>query len=72
MGLLKTKEEWRGKGCAKACIKSLEDKLLSLGVTPYCYIEDFNVTSMGLFEKLGYEKAHESYWIIMAPKSSTE
>ena len=28
LGLLKTKEEWRGNGCAMACISSLSTYLL--------------------------------------------
>ena len=67
LGLLNTKEEWRGNGCAIACIKALSDYLLAFGVTPYCLIEDFNETSMRLFEKLGFEKTHDCSFIIYSP-----
>ena len=69
MGLLMTKEEWRGKGLAKKCVQALEEKLVSLGITPYCYIEDYNKASMGLYKKLGYEKTHQIYWIVTSPKN---
>ena len=68
LGLLKTKDEWRGNGCAIACIKSLSNYLLKFGITPYCFIEDFNQTSMRLFEKLGFEKTHNGSWIIYSPE----
>ena len=68
MGLLKTKEEWRGRGCAKACINALASKLASMGITPFVYIEDFNQTSINLFEKLGYVKTHTAAWVIATPK----
>ena len=70
LGLLKTKEDWRGNGCAIACIKSLSNYLLKFGITPYCFIEDFNQTSMRLFEKLGFEKTHNGSWIIYSPDES--
>ena len=63
LGLLKTREKWRGNGCAAACIKALSKHLLKFGITPYCFIEDFNHTSMRLFEKLGFEKTHDCSWI---------
>ena len=69
MGLLMTKEEWRGKGCAKKCVQALEEKLISHGITPYCYIEDYNKASNGLYKKLGYEKTHRIYWIVTSPKN---
>jgi len=67
---LKTKEEWRGRGCAKSCINALAAKLASIGIVPYVYIEDFNQTSINLFEKLGYVKAHPAAWIITTPNSN--
>ena len=70
LGLLKTKEDARGNGCAIACIKSLSNCLLKFGITPYCFIEDFNQTSMRLFEKLGFEKTHNASWIIYSPDKS--
>ena len=71
MGLLKTKEEWRGRGCAKACINALASKLASMGITPFVYIEDFNQTSINLFEKLGYVKTHTAAWVIATPNDPT-
>lgn len=69
LGLLKTREKWRGNGCAAACIKALSKHLLKFGITPYCFIEDFNHTSMRLFEKLGFEKTHDCSWItFISPK----
>ena len=68
LGLLKTKDEWCGNGCAKACIKSLSNHLLKFGITPFCFIEDFNQGSMKLFEKLGFEKTHDCSWIIYSPE----
>merc|ERR1712062_824799 len=67
LGLLKTKEEWRGRGCAKSCINALATKLASIGIVPYVYIENFNQNSINLFEKLGYVKAHSAAWIITTP-----
>ena len=72
MGLLKTKEEWRGQGCARACIDALEHRLTTLGITPYVFIEDFNKVSMSLFEKLGYEQTHEACWIVCLPRDTTK
>ena len=69
MGLLRTKEEWRGQGCAKACVNNLAYHMMaSIGITPYVFIEDYNTDSMKLFEKLGYVKTHESHWVNCKPE----
>ena len=72
LGLLKTKKEWRGNGCAVACIKALSNYLLAFGITPYCLIEAFNETSMRLFEKLGFEKMHDCSFIIYSPTNEIQ
>ena len=33
--MLKTKPEWRGEGCAKACINNLAFHMESIGIVPY-------------------------------------
>lgn len=68
MGLLKTSPEWRGEGCAKACINNLAYHMDTLGITPHVYIEEDNVGSISLFEKLGYVKMHGASWIGFLPK----
>ena len=68
MGLLKTSSDWRGEGCAKACINNLAFHMESLGIVPYVYIEDWNVGSISLFEKLGFVKTHDASWICCLPK----
>jgi len=68
MGLLKTIPEWRGEGCAKACIDTLANHLKALGITPHVYIEADNDGSISLFEKMGYVKAHGANWIAYSPK----
>jgi len=68
MGLLKTSSEWRGEGCAKACINNLAFHMESLGIVPYVYIEDWNVGSISLFEKMGFVKTHNASWICCLPK----
>ena len=68
LGLLKTSPEWRGEGCAKACINNLAAHIESLGIVPYVYIEDFNVGSISLFEKMGFIKTHDASWICCLPK----
>ena len=63
LGLLKTEKEWQGNGCAMACIKVLSNYLKKFGITPHCTIENYNQTSMKLFEKLGFKKTHDCSFI---------
>ena len=72
LGLLKTKEEWCGNGCAMACIKALSNYLLTFGVTPHCTIENYNQASMRLFEKLGFAKTHDCSFIIYSPTNEIQ
>ena len=72
MGLLKTKEEWRGQGCAKACINNLSLEMRSHGIIPFVYIEDDNEASKKLFETLGFEKTHTASWICYLPPENKE
>ena len=71
MGLLKTSPEWRGEGCAKACINNLAYHMDTLGITPHVYIEEDNVGSISLFEKMGYVKMHGASWIGFLPKKQS-
>ena len=70
MGLLKTSPEWRGEGCAKACINNLAYHMETLGITPHVYIEEDNIGSISLFEKMGYVKLHGASWIGFLPKNN--
>ena len=63
LGILQTVPEWRGEGCAKACINNLACHLESLGVTPHTHIEDGNTSSLALFEKMGFIKTHNARWV---------
>lgn len=68
MGMLKTKEEWRGRGLAKICVNNLACHMMtSIGITPYVTIEDYNTASINLFEKLGYVKTCKAYWVQYKP-----
>jgi len=45
------------KGIAKRLIEEIEDRLTAVGIDIVaCLIEDWNVTSMQVFERLGYTK----------------
>ena len=65
LGLLQTIPEWRGEGCAKACINNLACHLESLDVRPHCFIEDGNISSESLFKKMGFVKTHNARWVIL-------
>ena len=69
MGLLKTVEEWRGQGCAKACTNNLAEFFQSIGIKPFVYIEHDNHVSIKLFEKMGYKQTHKASWICYLPKN---
>ena len=70
MGLLQTVEQWQGQGCAKACINALASELRTFGITPYVYIESFNTASIHLFEKLGYRRVCDVFFVAYKPPSS--
>ena len=69
MGLLRTVEDWQGQGCAKASINALAFELTKSGVTPYVYIESFNDASINLFEKLGYRRVCDVFWVGYSPSN---
>ena len=70
MGLLRTKDEWQGQGCAKACVQNLAMHLDSIGMDPYVYIEIGNDLSIQFFEKLGFTRDHDATWIYYVPNSN--
>jgi hypothetical protein len=43
----------------------------TLGITPHVYIEEDNVGSISLFEKMGYVKMHGASWIGFLPKKQS-
>ena len=48
---------YRKKGIAKRLVKEVEHHLLAIGIDIVaCLIEDWNITSMQVFEQLGYTK----------------
>ncbi len=67
MGILFTPESHRRKGHARKCILGLSHKLISLGLTPFVYIEDHNSSSRKLFSSLGFEMSHRASWIGYVP-----
>jgi GNAT superfamily N-acetyltransferase len=72
LGLLKTRDDWRGQGCAKTCVEALSNRLASIGVTPFAYIEDDNVASINLFKKLGFQETKRAFWVCYLPNSKDE
>lgn len=71
MGLLKTKQEWRQQGCAKAVVRKLAHHMATnFGVRPYVYIESDNAASIKLFESMGFVKTHVASWICYLPNKN--
>ncbi len=54
MGMLYTLPEHRGKGYAKVLVSTMAKRLHAEGYPVYCFIEEENVVSYGLFKNLGF------------------
>lgn len=69
VGMLYTKEEFRGRGFARVAAASVSSRLASAGFQPYCHIVADNDASMRLFASLGFERcqAGDCEWVGCGP-----
>ena len=68
MGILKVKEEFRGKGYGSIVAASLAAHLWDLGITPIAYVENENEGAVKLFTKLGFKKNFMASWLLYYPE----
>lgn len=54
LGMLYTLPEHRGKGYAKVLVSTMAKRFHAQGYPVYCFIEEGNVVSSGLFKSLGF------------------
>eukprot|EP01112_Ceratiomyxa_fruticulosa_P015904 TRINITY_DN4753_c0_g1_i1.p1 TRINITY_DN4753_c0_g1~~TRINITY_DN4753_c0_g1_i1.p1 ORF type:complete len:259 (-),score=42.73 TRINITY_DN4753_c0_g1_i1:4-780(-) len=69
IGMVHTKEEYRGKGFAKKVIAYLALKILEVGATPVCHVSDDNIPSIKCMEALDFVKGEKVSWILAKYKS---
>lgn len=62
MGIMYTKEEYRGSGFGYDVTMHLANMLIEDGITPYVHIEKGNTMSPGLAVKSGFKKCGEVEW----------
>jgi FR47-like protein len=69
IGALTTVEHARGKKYGEFITKLLSLKIAEeMKLPPTCFIDDPNIPSFNLFNKLGYKKIGHSNWIVVEPK----
>lgn len=69
IGGLNTVEKARGRKFAEIIAKLLTRKLVEeMDLNPTTYVDNTNVPSFKLFEKLGYRKAADCNWIFIQNK----
>ncbi|CAN9499947.1 unnamed protein product [Ophioblennius macclurei] len=64
IGMLYTQPEHRGKGYARVVVKSIAERNRALGSPVYCFIEEENVLSYGLFKSMGFteDPSYRATW----------
>ncbi|XP_029963084.1 glycine N-acyltransferase [Salarias fasciatus] len=64
IGMLYTQPEHRGKGYAKVVVTSLAKRNHALGYPVYCFIEEENALSYGLFQSMGFteDPSYRATW----------
>ncbi|KPU26630.1 hypothetical protein TR13x_09050 [Caloranaerobacter sp. TR13] len=62
MGIMYTKEEYRGKGLAVSVSIDLAKKVFDIGWTPYVHIVVKNIPSIKLAESIGFKRYGEIVW----------
>ncbi|WP_143153611.1 GNAT family N-acetyltransferase [Caloranaerobacter azorensis] len=62
MGIMYTKEEYRGKGLAVSVSIDLAKKVFDIGWIPYVHILVDNIPSIKLAESIGFKKYGEIVW----------
>lgn len=71
IGALTTDEHARGKKYGEFIAKLLTLKIAEeMKVPPTCFIDNPNIPSTNLFNKLGYKKISDSNWIVSERKKS--
>lgn len=69
IGALTVVEKARGKKYGEFMAKLLTLKIAEeMKITPTCFIDEPNLISIKLFNKLGYKKISESNWIVVTQK----
>ena len=66
IGMLFTRPEHRGKGYAKALVGRAARSLHAQGLPVFCFIEEENALSYGLFTSLGFteEPSYRTAWFV--------
>ena len=67
MGILKVKDEHRGKGYGSLVTVALAEEMLDLGLTPFAYVEEKNENAIKLFTSIGFKKSFMASWVIYNP-----
>jgi len=65
MGFAHTLEEYRGKGHASMVSKALVNRVTGKGKAAICHMFKDNLGSIGLCEKLGFERDGEATWAMV-------
>jgi 8-oxo-dGTP diphosphatase len=67
IGLLKVLEPFRGRGYALAVTGFLVERIREQGAVPFVHIEEDNVQSLGLSQKMGFVKQGLTHWFELSP-----
>ncbi len=65
-----TLEEHRSKGYGLLCTKFLLEKVTKIGLTPYLCVDDGNVKSTKMVEKMGFKPTNPVCWVVSEPQAS--
>jgi predicted GNAT family acetyltransferase len=69
VGVLTTIEKARKKGFGEAIAKFIAIKIAEQGYTPIAFIDNTNIASYKLFQKIGFRKIGGSNWIVTEPST---
>ena len=71
IGMLHTREAFRGKGYARLCVDALCAAIFATGRPgrdeAFCFVGTGNRSSQSVFRQLGFRVSHDAHWIVWIP-----
>lgn len=71
IGMLHTREAFRGQGYARLCVDSLCAAIFATGQPgrneAFCFVGTGNRSSQSVFRQLGFSVTHDAHWIVWIP-----